>query len=210
VDGVNNAESFDFDNDGQPDLLIDGADAKGASGRLYLNTTGTGSIRFTPLPMAGLDRARGIAVADFDRDGDLDFVVGYSTFHRESGETLSDPQIHLFRNDLTGQGQWIQLRLEGIGTPGRANKMAIGAHVTVTGTGIKTLVQEVDGGHGHFGAQGDRWLHFGLGSATGKVHIQVRWPNAAHSLDTFDLQPGARYLLREGASPAAPEVTIQR
>jgi hypothetical protein len=63
------------------------------------------------------------------------------------------------------------------------------------------LVQEVGGGHGHFGTQNERVLHFGLGAveAGKKVRVTVRWPrpNGQNTEQSFDLAPGLRYELLE-------------
>ncbi|MEQ9318919.1 MAG: ASPIC/UnbV domain-containing protein, partial [Polyangiaceae bacterium] len=80
------------------------------------------------------------------------------------------------------------------------NRAAIGARVTVAGEDGVVQTQEVDGGHGHYGAQKDLTLHFGLGEAC-RAEVTVRWPNASLTTQTFELVSGYRYELVQGGEP---------
>jgi len=103
---------------------------------------------------------RGVAVADFDNDGRLDFY-----------QTNADQEALFYRNISEGTGHWIELHL--VGT--KSNRDAIGARVTVR-AGIQTWIREVNGGNGYASQSATR-LHFGLGAA-GKVDsIEIRWPS---------------------------------
>ncbi|HKH43496.1 MAG TPA: CRTAC1 family protein [Thermoanaerobaculia bacterium] len=112
---------------------------------------------------AGVDNdrdGRGVAVADFDNDGRLDFY-----------QTNADQEALLYRNVSEGTGHWIELHL--VGT--KSNRDAIGARVTVR-AGNQTWIREVNGGNGYASQSATR-LHFGLGAA-GKVDsIEIRWPS---------------------------------
>ena len=57
-----------------------------------------------------------------------------------------------------------------------------------------------DHGHGHYGGQKDHTLHFGLGR-TCTATVSVRCPNEGLSTESFTLEAGSRYLLRQGESP---------
>ena len=59
---------------------------------------------------------RGLAVGDFDNDGDVDVVMVSQT-----------GPLQLYRNDGGNANGWITLRLEGV----QANRDALGAKVTV-------------------------------------------------------------------------------
>jgi ASPIC/UnbV protein/VCBS repeat protein len=112
---------------------------------------------------AGVDNdldGRGVAVADLDGDGRLDFV-----------ETNAGQPSLLYRNATAGAGHWLELELEGT----RSNRDAIGARVTVTAGGSRQI-REVNGGNGYAG-QSSRRLHFGLGSATKINGVEIRWPS---------------------------------
>ena len=63
-----------------------------------------------------------------------------------------------------------------------------------------TQTQEVGGGYGHYGAQNDRVLHFGLGTAC-VAKVVVRWPNQQLEEQTVFLSGGYRYRLEQGQEP---------
>ena len=112
---------------------------------------------------AGVDNdkdGRGLAVADFDNDGRLDFM-----------QTNADQEPQLYHNVTTAAGHWIGLNLVG----SKSNRDAIGARVTVK-TPARTQIREVDGGNGYAG-QSSRRLHFGLGASAAVSSMEVRWPS---------------------------------
>jgi hypothetical protein len=192
---------FDFDNDGRKDVYIGSSDYPGTRGFLFRQKP-DGTFSEVP-PASGIDhpRSHGIAVADFDRDGDLDVAVGHGTSRCDGDPTCyPTPEVHYFRNELGQQGNYVQLRLTG--GPG-TNRAAIGARVEVTAGGV-TQVQEVGGGYGHYGIQNDLVLHFGLGEACAVDAIRVRWPDSGLSEEVWtDVQANRRLELVQGA--AAPE-----
>ena len=57
------------------------------------------------------------------------------------------------------------------------------------------------GGHGHYGAQHDLTLHFGLGTSC-RAQVVVRWPDAAFSEQSFELVSGYRFVVEQGQEPA--------
>lgn len=202
---------LDFDNDGRQDLYIGATDYPGNRGLLYHNVSADGGrsgegVRFEAVPTADFfehNRSHGMAVADFDRDGDLDLMVGHSRARCDANapnncyETM---QVRVFENVYGQDGNWLQLDLRGgSGT----NALAIGARVTVrTAEGLQ--VQEVAAGYGHFGAQTDRVLHFGLGDAC-EAEITVRWPDASLTTQTFRVAGGKRYRVEQGQPPRPVE-----
>ncbi len=135
---------------------------------------------------------RGVAVADFDRDGRQDLFVANA-----------DALPHLFRNRAP-RAPWIAFELTGAGP----NLAAVGAKVRLTAGG-RTRVAFVDGGNGFAGQSSPR-LHFGLGDvpvATGEVpkidKVEVLWPSGA-SQDLSGLATGHTYSIREGTPGATP------
>ena len=195
-EGHMTAAVFDFDNDGWLDVYVGASDYAGNRGRLFHQDA---PLAFIEVPTeAGLDhnRSHGVVVADFDRDGDLDVLVGHSRARCDAtqpNDCYPTQQVRLFENVVGDGGNFVQLVLEG----GRgANRAAIGARVTVRAGGV-TQTQEVEGGHGHYGAQNDRVLHFGLGASC-EAEVTVRWPDVELSEERFVLPAGHRFRVVKG------------
>jgi hypothetical protein len=194
---------FDFDNDGWLDVYIGSSDYPYTRGWLFHQKSPRSFERVAVEDYFDHLRSSGVVAADFDRDGDLDVVVGHTRF-RCGGDYLDDcydtPQVRFFENLSADAGHknWLQVRLQG----GQgSNRAAIGARVSVRGCDF-TQTREVDGGHGHFGTQDDPVLHFGLGAQC-RAEVTVRWPDQALSTQTWVLEGGHRYLLRQGESEGA-------
>jgi len=108
--------------------------------------------------------SRGCAFGDFDNDGDVDMVI----------VNLNEPPS-LLRNDVTGRGNWLKMKL--VGT--KSNRSAIGARVTAR-YGSRIQVQEVTSQASFYSAN-DRRLHFGLGTAE-TADIEIQWPSGAKEM----------------------------
>ncbi|MDP6944773.1 MAG: CRTAC1 family protein, partial [Myxococcota bacterium] len=193
------AAVFDFDNDGWQDIYIGSSDYPGNKALLYHQTA---PAQFQPVALEDYFlhyRAHGVAIADFDRDGDLDVVAGHSLMRCEGfpGDDCGPtPQIQLYENQVSETTRWLQLHLTGAeGT----NRAAIGARVEVSAGGV-TQTHFVDGGHGHFGLQRDLTLHIGLGQAC-EAQVTVHWPDRAGSMETFTATANQRLEVVQGAAP---------
>jgi hypothetical protein len=188
------AAGGDLDNDGRLDLVVAASDYADQYGLVFQqHADGTFSDKADAW---GLRHAcvSGLALADFDRDGDLDVVVGSGTA-RDCGAVWKANEVHLYENQGNARG-WLLLRLVGDGTT--TNRAAIGAKVTVKAGG-RTMTREVSGGYGHFGMQNDLVLHVGLDGCDGADEVTVRWPDAAGTTQTFRNVPGNRFIeLRQG------------
>lgn len=112
---------------------------------------------------AGVDDpgdGRGVAIADFDRDGLMDFTV----------TNVAGP-VRLYRNVTQSSGNWIGIILR----QNTVNAYAVGARVNIE-TDSERMVREVNIGNG-FNSQSTLNLHFGLGRADKILKLTVTWPD---------------------------------
>lgn len=138
--------------------------------------------------------SRGIATADVDADGRLDFAVANQW-----------QQSYLYRNRCPAPcGAALELRLVRPVEGGRASP-AIGAHATVRTASGKRLVRQVDGGNGHSGKRSQA-LFFGLGKEPGLVRVEVRWRDAGGAVRsrTLSLSPGRHTVTLDSTGGGTP------
>ncbi len=164
----------DFDGDGDLDLFLTGYQPGGSS-VLYLNDLVNRRFHDRTF-FAGMrvPDSRGCAVSDFDRDGDLDVVVG-------TGRGL-----RFFRNRGSGS-HWLEVK---INVPGSG----YGARVQVI-QGERRWFREVRGGKG-IGTQSSATLYFGLGGNPAPVEVKVRFPTGAVKRLTA-VNPDQEIVIRE-------------
>jgi enediyne biosynthesis protein E4 len=118
---------------------------------------------------------RGIAVADVDGDGRLDFALANQWANSVFVHNLSEGAgaflgLHVLLT--TVQGPSI---VHAGHSGGRQGSPALGARVTVYLPDGKRLIKSVDGGNGHSGKSSPD-LHFGLGAlASQKLHVAFDW-----------------------------------
>ena len=189
------AAIFDADADGWPDIFQPSSDYPDTHGWLFRGL-GDGTFENSDeLYVSGLslDRIGGITVADFDRDGDLDTVVAFSTMRCDGACEFTKPVVRIYLNTLNGRSNWSSIRLVGKGQGG-ANAAGIGGRIVITTNG-QSQVREIGGGYGHMGMQNSLDAHFGLGENCTIDKLEVHWPNAAQSVSLFENVP-ANYFLR--------------
>ena len=161
---------------------------------VFLNTRGP---RFADVSAATSldldDDGRGLAVCDWDHDGDLDLWMTNRT----------GPRVRMLRNDAPSGNHFLALRLVG-DVDRRCNRDAVGARVEVhlSGTPARTLIQTLYAGDG-FLSQSTKWLHFGLGDDARIEKVAVKWPVAGGHIEEFiGLTPDGRYELVQGRGRA--------
>jgi hypothetical protein len=150
---------------------------------------------------------RGIATADVDGDGRLDFALanqwGPSRFYRNDAPR---PGAFLGLHLLLPVGTATGATVVRPGHPGRdvRARPAIGAAATLRLPDGSVRVAQVDGGNGHSGKRSAD-LHFGLGllAAGTALRVELRWRGADGRLyaETLQLTPGWHTVLL-GRNPA--------
>ena len=184
---------LDFDHDADPDIFV-------ASGHIYpqvdqlkdlgetyaqraqlMENRGGKPVEITESAGPGLQinrSMRGLAVGDYDNDGDPDLLV-----------TAIDSPPLLLRNDGGNAKPWLQLRL--LDKKGRD---AIGARATITAAG-KTQHAELRSGSS-YASQNMLRLHFGLGDAAQVDKLEITWPSGARTARD-NVKPNELLTLRE-------------
>jgi len=150
--------------------------------QLFLNSGG-GKFRDVA-PETGGDFAtakvgRGLAVADFDRDGDLDLLV-----------TTNNGPAYLYRNDQSAGHRAIRFHLRGT----KSNRDAIGATVRLY-NGSEMQVRTVEGGSSYL-SQSELPVTFGLGGRDRVEKVVVDWPGGG-TQEFKNLTSGKAYQLSE-------------
>ena len=160
----------------------------------------------------GLDRpqvTRGIATADVDGDGDLDFAIANqwdtSFFHRN--ELVVDGST---RNDFLGLRLLLPVEARtdlevrsGRDAAALHGRPAVGASVRLTRSDGRVLVGQVDGGNGHSGVRSPD-LHFGLGdSADENIEVEIRYRDRVGHAQSIELKlsPGRHSILLPDQPP---------
>ncbi|MBL8242126.1 MAG: CRTAC1 family protein [Bryobacterales bacterium] len=183
------AAFLDFDNDSWPDILLcnghvypevgETAAESGYRQRkvAYRNLRNGRFLEVSDQLGPGIAErvtGRGMAIGDFDNDGDLDVLVN----------CINDvPQ--LLRCDAPAGANWIKVKTAGV----KSNRTGIGARVVCITPG-RRQVDEVRSG-GSYLSQSDLRVHFGLGTAT-TASIEVHWPSGI--VDRIASTPANRIL----------------
>jgi enediyne biosynthesis protein E4 len=126
---------------------------------------------------------RGLAYADYDRDGDLDLLM-----------TTNNGDAVLFRNDQQAGNRSIRFRLTGT----KSNRDAIGAVVRIE-TGGTSQVRMVKSGSSYL-SQSELPVTFGVGRRDQVDRVVISWPSGA-TQEFRRLATGREWAVTEGANP---------
>jgi hypothetical protein len=174
---------FDYDNDGREDLIaVNGHAMDNVSlaspelsypqPALLLRNDGGHFTDVTPAHGKALcvaRAARGMAVGDYDNDGNLDLLI-----------CTCNGTPALVRNGGHPANHWVKIRPVGR----KSNRDGIGLKAWLTAGGI-TQMKEITGG-GSYLSSNDRRLHFGLGRSR-SASVRLRWPSGIEQvLDRVD------------------------
>ena len=185
------AAMFDYDNDGDLDLLLcNGHPDDKVEERLrnvtyrepalLFRNTGRGfenvgqqSGAFFSRPLAG----RGLALGDFDNDGSVDVLI-----------TQNNDAPVLLRNNVGRQNHWLGVRLLGR----KANIDAIGAKLSYQAGAWQRHQYKVGGGS--YLSSHDPRMVLGLGQRTKMDWLEVTWPEPSGKTERFTALPIDRYI----------------
>lgn len=166
--GAWGASLFDYDNDGDLDLITANGTAEELILQYPLLLQNDGKGRFTDVGKEAGDyfstkrSGRGLAVWDFDNDGDMDVVISHVDLQASAA---------LLRNEGGNNNNWIGLTLEG--EQGLAS--GIGAKITVISAG-KTQVLVNQWTTGYLSNKEPR-VHVGLYKADKVDQLKIKWPD---------------------------------
>ena len=182
---------FDFDNDGELDLLLANGHPDDMIGEhsqqvayreplLLFQQRGGKLTDVSAQAGPAFQRsypARGLAVGDFDNDGAVDVLVANN----------GDAPL-LLRNRAAKGRNWIGLHLQGVG----CNRDAVGAKVSWEVNGKRRTRSRTAGGS--YLASHDPRLVLGLGDADKVDSIEIEWPRPSGRVERLENVPLNRYL----------------
>jgi len=196
---------FDYDNDGDPDLILanghpdDMVEIQSTkvtykeplllfenNGGKYKNVSAKSGPVFQKI-----FAARGLSVGDYDNDGDLDILI------INNGEAPI-----LLRNEGGNRNNWLGLQL--VST--KSNPAATGAIISWTAGGVKRSRLKTAGGS--FLSSHDPREILGIGQESQVASLEIRWPSGI--VDKIKNLPANRYVKITEGEGQVKEIAVKK
>jgi hypothetical protein len=182
---------FDYDNDGNLDLIVANGHPDDLVGEFSRQVTyreplllfrNDGMSFMDVSAQSGLVfsksfAARGLAIGDFNNDGAVDVLI-----------SNNDGPPVLLRNNIGKGNHWLGVRLIGR----KSNPDAIGARITYQAGDLKRNRMKVGGGS--FLSSHDPRVVLGIGQRSKIDSLEVKWPQPSGAVERFTDLPINRYI----------------
>ncbi len=192
---------FDFDNDGNIDLLIANGHPDDLIEKIYDNVTyreplllfhnnGAGLTNISRESGPVFSRAmsgRGLALGDFNNDGAVDVLI-----------SNNDAAPLLLKNNAGKGSHWLGLSLTGK----TCNRDAVGARITWQAGDLKRSTMKIGGGS--YLSSHDPRVVLGIGERSKIDWIEVRWPKPSTVVQRYTDLPIDRYISLVESQENAP------
>lgn len=173
-------------------MIRNGASFSGRERHCVFSNRGDGSFTdVSGLSGFGLpEDGRGMALSDWDHDGDIDVWVSNRT----------SPRLRFFQNKIPGEkAEWVSFRLEG-NPDQQVPRDAVGARVILEMKDGSLRSKTLHAGEG-FVSQSSKWLHFGLGEGAELASVRVHWKGRDNE-EFSGVEPNGRWHLKHGTGAA--------